>query len=52
MKLRHDDPAAMKDFIQSVQNRVNVLKATSEDGESNTNNKRVIFVYDIFQKIL
>ena len=52
MKLRRDDPAAMKDFIQSVQNRVKELKATSGDGKSNINNKRVCFVYNFIQKIL
>lgn len=33
MKIRGDDPAAMKDFIISVQNRVNELKASSNDGQ-------------------
>lgn len=46
MKLRRDDPAAMKDFIQSVQNRVNELKAASGDGESNINNKRMEFMLE------
>lgn len=44
MKIRADDPAAMKDFIFSVQNRVNELKASSGDGQGNINGKRVIFL--------
>lgn len=50
MKLRRDDPASMKDFILSVQNRVNELKATSGDGKSNISNKRVCLVYNFTQK--
>lgn len=49
MKLRHDDPVAMKNFILSVQNRMNELKATSEDGKSNINNKRVCCLYGSFR---
>lgn len=41
MKLRGDDPTAMKDFIVSVQSRVNELKAKSEDAEATTYSKRV-----------
>lgn len=41
MKLRGDDPAGMKNFIMNVQSRVIELKATSGDGQSNLNNKRV-----------
>lgn len=41
MKLRGDDPGGMKSFIHSVQSRVNELKASSESGQSNINNKRV-----------
>lgn len=41
MKLRGDDPTAMKNFILSVQNRVNELKASSGDGQDKNNNKRV-----------
>ena len=41
MKLRGDDPAAMKDFILSVQTRVNELKAASGDAEANAHSKRV-----------
>lgn len=41
MKIRGDDPGAMKSFIVSVQNRVNELKASPDDDEKNTNSKRV-----------
>jgi len=41
MKLRADDPAAMKDFILSVQNTSNKLKASSEDDNEKKNSKRV-----------
>ncbi|KAJ4713185.1 nucleolar MIF4G domain-containing protein 1-like [Melia azedarach] len=45
MKLRGDDPATMKDFIPSVQNRVNELKASSGDGQ-NINGKRMEFMLE------
>lgn len=41
MNIRSDDPAAMKNFILSVQNRVNELKASSGDGQEKINGKRV-----------
>lgn len=41
MKIRADDPAAMKSFILSVQNRVNELKASSEDGQKSIFGRRV-----------
>ena len=41
MKIRAEDPVAMKNFILSVQNRVNELKASSKDGQEKRNNKRV-----------
>lgn len=41
MKIRGDDPGAMKSFIISVQNRVTELKASSDDGEKYINSKRV-----------
>ncbi|KAJ8428821.1 hypothetical protein Cgig2_021076 [Carnegiea gigantea] len=44
MKLRGDDPAAMKDFILSVQTRVNELKAASGDTVANTHSKRMEFM--------
>lgn len=40
MKLRSDDPTAMKDFILSVQKRVTELKS-SEHGQANKSGKRV-----------
>lgn len=43
MKIRSDDPTAMKNFIQSVQSRVNELKAFSGERQSNINGKRVSF---------
>ncbi|KAB1212753.1 Suppressor of glycerol defect protein 1 [Morella rubra] len=47
MKIRGDDPAAMKNFILSVQNRVNELKAFSGDGQQNINGKRMEFMLEI-----
>lgn len=44
MKLRSDDPGAMKSFIVTVQNSVNELKTSSGDGQTKINGKRVIFV--------
>lgn len=41
MKIRADDPAAMKNFILNVQNRVNELKVSSGDGQENLISKRV-----------
>ncbi|KAL7096394.1 hypothetical protein ACP275_10G076600 [Erythranthe tilingii] len=46
IKLRGDDPVGMKNFISSVQSRVNELKASSEDGKSNINNKRMEFMLE------
>ncbi|KAB1213037.1 Nucleolar MIF4G domain-containing protein 1 [Morella rubra] len=46
MKIRGDDPAAMKNFILSVQNRVNELKAFSGDGQQNINGKRMEFMLE------
>jgi len=46
MKLRSDDPTAMKDFVVSIQNRVNEAKSLSQSeqyGKLNINNKRVSF---------
>lgn len=42
MRLRGDDPVGMKNFIISVQSRVNELKAASENGQSNLSSKRVM----------
>lgn len=44
MKLRADDPVGMKTFIQSVQQRANELKASSENGQSNMSGKRVLLL--------
>lgn len=46
MKIRSDDPTAMKNFIQSVQNRVNELKAASVEGHANINGKRMEFMLE------
>ncbi|KAE8009038.1 hypothetical protein FH972_005496 [Carpinus fangiana] len=46
MKIRSDDPFAMKNFIQSVQNRVNELKASSGDGQEKINGKRMEFMLE------
>ncbi|VVA20253.1 PREDICTED: nucleolar MIF4G [Prunus dulcis] len=46
MKIRADDPLAMKNFIQSVQNRVNELKASYGDNQDNTNSKRMEFMLE------
>lgn len=41
MKIRVDDPLSMKNFIVSVQSRVNDLKASSNEGEDKIDGKRV-----------
>ncbi|KAE8699220.1 MIF4G domain and MA3 domain-containing protein isoform 1 [Hibiscus syriacus] len=46
MKIRGDDPAAMKNFILCVQNRVSELKAPSGDGEAKINGKRMEFMLE------
>ncbi|KAF8043637.1 hypothetical protein BT93_A1834 [Corymbia citriodora subsp. variegata] len=46
MKIRGDDPGAMKSFILTVQNRVNELKASPDDGEKNINSKRMEFMLE------
>ncbi|GAB2267204.1 hypothetical protein Dimus_002189 [Dionaea muscipula] len=46
MKLRSDDPAAMKNFIVSVQSKVNGLKAKSADDRANANSKRMEFMLE------
>jgi nucleolar MIF4G domain-containing protein 1 len=48
MKLRGDDPGAMKDFVLSVQNSVSQLKSCSagrEDGKADMHSKRVSFLF-------
>ncbi|KAK4351104.1 hypothetical protein RND71_030417 [Anisodus tanguticus] len=47
MKLRGDDPIGMKNFIVSVQNRVNELKTSSGEGQSNTIGKRMEFMLEM-----
>ncbi|MCL7032649.1 hypothetical protein MKW94_002907 [Papaver nudicaule] len=44
MKLRADDPTAMKDFIVSIQNRISELK--SAPGEQPISNKRMEFMLE------
>ncbi|XP_015870472.1 uncharacterized protein LOC107407676 isoform X1 [Ziziphus jujuba] len=51
MKIRADDPLAMKNFIQSVQNRVNELKASSGVGQAFLNNKRMEYMLEIIYDI-
>ncbi|KAK4770125.1 hypothetical protein SAY87_030657 [Trapa incisa] len=46
MKMRSDDPVSMKNFIISVQNRVNELKVSPEDGHQNINSKRMEFMLE------
>ncbi|KAL1074086.1 hypothetical protein V6Z11_D11G266300 [Gossypium hirsutum] len=46
MKIRGDDPVAMKNFILCVQNRVNELKALSGGGEAKINGKRMEFMLE------
>ncbi|CAI9097492.1 OLC1v1033931C2 [Oldenlandia corymbosa var. corymbosa] len=47
MKLRGDHPVGMKNFIQSVQLRVNELKAPSAgDGQANMSGKRMEFMLE------
>ncbi|KAL4377953.1 hypothetical protein GQ457_02G030720 [Hibiscus cannabinus] len=46
MKIRGDDPASMKNFILCVQNKVNELKSSSEDGEAKINGKRMEFMLE------
>ncbi|KAL2533383.1 MIF4G domain-containing protein/MA3 domain-containing protein [Abeliophyllum distichum] len=46
MQLRGDDPVEMKNFILSIQDRVNEMKASSGDGQSNMTGKRMKFMLD------
>ncbi|EOY10529.1 MIF4G domain and MA3 domain-containing protein isoform 1 [Theobroma cacao] len=46
MKIRGDDPATMKNFILSVQNRVSELKASSGDGQGKINGRRMEFMLE------
>lgn len=47
MKLRGDDPGAMKDFVLSIQNSVNQLKLHSgvgADGKTDIRSRRVSYL--------
>lgn len=49
MKLRGDDPGAMKDFVLSIQNSVNQLKLHSgvqEDGKTDIRSRRVSYLFN------
>ncbi|XP_028790496.1 nucleolar MIF4G domain-containing protein 1-like [Neltuma alba] len=46
MKIRADDPAAMKDFIVSVQNRANELKASDGGDQEKIYSKRMEFMLE------
>ncbi|KAL1549520.1 nucleolar MIF4G domain-containing protein 1-like [Salvia divinorum] len=46
MKLRGDDPVGMKIFINSIQSRVNELKASADSGQSNISSKRMEFMIE------
>ncbi|KAG0452782.1 hypothetical protein HPP92_025446 [Vanilla planifolia] len=49
MKLRGDDPTSMKDFILTVQNKVNEMKSASpstQGGEPGINSKRMDFMLE------
>ncbi|KAJ8771744.1 hypothetical protein K2173_026921 [Erythroxylum novogranatense] len=47
MKIRGDDPVAMKNFIHCVQNRVNGLKVSSTGDQPNLNSKRMEFMLEM-----
>ncbi|KAJ0787714.1 putative MIF4G-like, type 3, initiation factor eIF-4 gamma, MA3, MIF4G-like domain superfamily [Helianthus annuus] len=46
MRLRSDDPATMKNFIVSIQNKVTELKTMSGDSQGNTRSKRMEFMLE------
>ncbi|XP_076895360.1 uncharacterized protein LOC143547956 isoform X2 [Bidens hawaiensis] len=46
MRLRSDDPAAMKNFIVSIQNKVTELKTAAGDSQGNTTSKRMEFMLE------
>ncbi|XP_020265487.1 nucleolar MIF4G domain-containing protein 1 [Asparagus officinalis] len=49
MKLRSDDPIGMKDFVLSIQNKVNearLFSKTEKDGKPMMNNKRMEFMLE------
>ncbi|CAN4089360.1 unnamed protein product [Withania somnifera] len=47
MKLRSDDPVGMKNFVVCIQNRVNELKISSGEGQSNSIDKRMEFMLEM-----
>ncbi|GFY90505.1 MIF4G domain-containing protein [Actinidia rufa] len=51
MNLRGDDPDAMKNFVLSVQNRANELKAPSGNGQPSTISKRMEFMLETIRDI-
>lgn len=51
MKIRADDPASMKNFILSVQNTTNELKASSGDDREKKISKRVSTLCFIMRKV-
>ncbi|CAM8883282.1 unnamed protein product [Rhodiola kirilowii] len=51
MKLRSDDPAVMKDFILSVQNRVNEMKTSTGDSAAMIDNRRMEFMLETIVEI-
>ncbi|XP_027349723.1 nucleolar MIF4G domain-containing protein 1 [Abrus precatorius] len=51
MKIRADDPAAMKNFILSVQNTSNKLKASAGDDHEKKTSKRMEFMLEIIYDI-
>lgn len=54
MKIRADDPLAMKNFISSVQNRVNELKASCGDDQEKINGRRVSYTsvhFELFKNL-
>ncbi|CAA2964743.1 Hypothetical predicted protein [Olea europaea subsp. europaea] len=51
MKLRGDDPVEMKNFISSIESRVNEMKASPGDGQSIINSKRMDFMLDTIYDI-
>ncbi|KAF7801453.1 nucleolar MIF4G domain-containing protein 1-like [Senna tora] len=46
MKIRADDPASMKNFILSIQNRTNELKTSDGDAQEKINSKRMEFMLE------
>ncbi|MQM18186.1 hypothetical protein Taro_051171 [Colocasia esculenta] len=54
MKLRGDDPTAMKEFIFGIQSRVNEFKSlpsNTQDGQQKINNKRMEFMLEMICNI-